>query len=178
MEVKRTSFKYIFNKCERGFPIAMGKFNKWKWLFPIIIFSVIGAAGCSGNKSDQVKNSSAKLTILSLAKIAAPFRPIAKTLLETSNFPVYLPAYLPPTPDQRMEWLLNLDNLDVSKNKFGIEIDEGQPGAKGGIYAGTLSGNIENHQGPPIVEQIINESKTFLMELKVRNTLRTVILKG
>jgi len=92
-----------------------------------------------------------------ITKIATPFRPIAVKLLETNNFPIYLPAYLPP-PYQGNKWHLN---LETSKNKFTIEIDQWTPDERSGtgLYAGTLSGNIENPLGPPIVEQFISENK-------------------
>ncbi|HWQ40632.1 MAG TPA: hypothetical protein VN456_01180 [Desulfosporosinus sp.] len=128
----------------------MSKLNNWKLVIPIIIFTVllvISASDCSSNPS---LNSS--------FKIAAPFKLISgKLLLETSNFPVYLPSYLPP-PYQENKWHLN---LETSKNKFTIEIDQWTPDQRTGTgrYAGTLSGNIENPLGPPIVEQFINENK-------------------
>jgi len=92
-----------------------------------------------------------------IAKIATPFRPMAVKLLKTSNFPICLPAYFPP-PYQGNKWHLD---LETSKNKFSIEIDKWSLYEKTGpgLYAGTLSGNIENPLGPPIVKQFISENK-------------------
>ncbi|WP_407310363.1 hypothetical protein [Desulfosporosinus sp. SB140] len=92
-----------------------------------------------------------------ITKIATPFRPFAVKLLKTSNFPICLPTYFPPT-NQENKWHLS---LETSKNKFTIEIDQWTPDERTGtgLYAGTLSGNIENPLGPPIVEQFISENK-------------------
>ena len=69
----------------------------------IMLKSGLTTSNPKTDNSDQTKNSSAKLNIFSLSKFAAPFRPIAGTLLETSNFPVYLPTYLPPPYQENFE---------------------------------------------------------------------------
>lgn len=134
---------------KRGLPIAMSKLNKWKLVIPIIIFTVLLVISASDCSSSPSLNSS--------FKIVAPFKLISGKLLETSNFPVYLPSYLP-TPYQKNKWHLN---LETSKNEFTIEIDQWTSDQRTGTgtYAGTLSGNIENPLGPLIVEQFINENK-------------------
>ena len=146
-----------------GLCIAMGKLKKWKLVIPIIISAVLVVVSASGyssnpkiNNSDQTKNISAQPILISSFKIAAPFKLISgKLLLETTNFPVYLPTYLPPLY-QENEWLLKPGN----KNMFSIEIDRRSPGDRSGtgMYAGTLSGNIEDPPGSPLEDQIVSEN--------------------
>ena len=73
---------------------------------------------------------------------------------------LFLPAYLP-SLYQGNKWH---HNFETSDNKFTIEIDQWAPDQTTGtgMYAGTISGNIGSHQGPPTVEQMINESKEAL----------------
>lgn len=123
---------------------------RMKTSFPIGIIFIVLIISSMSTRAAMVENGT-------ITKIATPFRPIVVKLLEASNSPIYLPAYLPP-PYQGNIWHLN---LEASKNKFTIEIDQWTPheSAGTGMYSGTLSGNIENPLGSPIVEQIINEKK-------------------
>lgn len=122
---------------------------KIKTLFAFVIIVIVLISSMS-TRAFMVENGI-------VTKIAEPFRPIARKLLGTMNFPVYLPTYLP-SPFQENKWHLN---LDLNKNNFMIEIDQLTLGERTGtgFYAGTLSGNVENPQGSPIVDQLINENK-------------------
>ena len=92
-----------------------------------------------------------------LIKIASPFKPIAGQLLRTINFPVYVPSYLP-SPYQGKKWHLN---LETSKNKFTIEIDQWSPNQRTGtgMWAGLLSGNIGSPPEQPLEKQFTTENK-------------------
>lgn len=140
----------------------MGKLNKWKRVFPIIILAalvVLSASGCSSNpktiNSNQARNSSVQSNLISSSKLATPFNPIADKLLGTMNFPVYLPTYLP-RPYQENKWHLN---LETSENKFTIEIDQWTPDQRTGtgMWAGILSGNIGTPPESPLEKQFITE---------------------
>ena len=133
--------------------MSMSKCNYWKIIIPIIILTVSVVIGASG----YLKNGSAQPSLYQFPELATPFKPISgKLLLETSNFPVYLPTYLPPL-FQGDKWLLK---PELNKNMFSIEIDRQSPGniIGTGMYAGTLSGNIGDPPGSPLEDQIVSEN--------------------
>ncbi|OLN32852.1 hypothetical protein [Desulfosporosinus metallidurans] len=146
----------------------MGKLRKWKLFIPIIFFVallVISASGCASNSTINSSDQAIKVSPQS-TPIAIPFDKIAGRLLETSDFPVFLPAYLP-APYTGEEWFLNLES---SNNKFTIEIDLRSRGNKTGMYVGTLSGNVGNPPVSPLEKQFISENRE-LKTIKLTNEI-------
>jgi len=137
----------------------MSKLNKWKTVIPIIIFAslaIIGTPSYSSNSRTNNSDQGAQPSLYSSSELAGPFKSIAGKLLESSNFPIYLPAYLPPL-EQGNEWILK---PEVNQNMFGIEIDQHYPGDRNGagMYAGTLFGNVGNPPESPLEDQFISEN--------------------
>ncbi|EGW39264.1 hypothetical protein [Desulfosporosinus sp. OT] len=95
----------------------------------------------------QLEKGQEKLNTDSSSKLAAPFRPLAEKLLK-SDFLVFLPAYLPSA--EGWEWSLK---LETKKNSFDIELDK-----HGGVYSGTLSGNVGQPPESPLKNQFESEN--------------------
>ncbi|ODA41829.1 hypothetical protein [Desulfosporosinus sp. BG] len=155
----------------------MRKIKKRKLLvlpvfFVALVVLVISVSDCSNNpklgnsqwKNDQVHTQNQNNVLLnqdkslekgqdrmnydSSSKLAAPFRPLTEKMLKISGFPIFLPAYLPSA--EGWEWSLK---LETKTNSFDIEIDK-----HGGVYSGTLSGNVGQPPESPLKNQLESEN--------------------
>jgi hypothetical protein len=89
-------------------------------------------------------------------KVVGPFQAIAGDLLNTCNFPIVLPGYLPSTPGgNEYQWSII---PDIKSDTYSIEIDQKKPEDTLGMYVGTVSGNIGEPAAQPLEQQFQNEN--------------------
>lgn len=115
----------------------------------ILLFVIVLLISSMSMKAFTIDNGT-------IMKIATPFRPIAVKLLENSNFPIYLPRYLP-SLERGKEWIIK---PEVNNNSFSIEIDQHDFGGRSGtgMYAGTFSGNVGTPLVSPLEDQFVSEN--------------------